>query len=157
MPYTGYNGVNFSDGKLAYMPTSDTEVQVISVLDGSDAELVIPETVYCEGDDRTYTVTSVRDRVFFQNQSIQKLTIPDTVTDLGERAFDQMYNVTDVTISKNLKNVGYQALGYLGWFCHANGLTFTPGQTLYVPAASNSWTNAPLPAIGTTRSWWARA
>ena len=135
VPYTGYNGVNFSDGKLAYMPTSDTEVQVISVLDGSDAELVIPETVYCEGDDRTYTVTSVRDRVFFQNQSIQKLTIPDTVTDLGERAFDQMYNVTDVTISKNLKNVGYQALGYLGWFCHANGLTFTPGQTLYVPGS----------------------
>ena len=133
VPYTGYNGMTFSDGKLAYMPTSDTEVQVISVLQGCGEELAIPETVYCEGDDHTYTVTSVRERVFFQNREIRKLTIPDTVTDLGERAFDQMFNVTDVTISRNLKNVGYQALGYLGWDGKSLGLVFTPGQTLQVP------------------------
>ena len=29
VPYTGYNGVSFNDGTFSYMPTSDTEVQVV--------------------------------------------------------------------------------------------------------------------------------
>lgn len=45
----------------------------------------MPAEVYCEGDDRTYTVTSVKDRTFFQNQNIFKLTLPDTIEEMGER------------------------------------------------------------------------
>ena len=79
VPYTGYNGVSFTDGTFSYMPISDTEVQVIGFNDQTgETEITMPAEVYCEGDDRTYTVTSVIDRVFFQNQSVIKLHLPDT-------------------------------------------------------------------------------
>ena len=55
----------------------------------------------------------MKDRTFFQNQNIFKLTLPDTIEEMGERAFDQMFNVTEFNVPKNLKVVGYQAMGYL--------------------------------------------
>ena len=134
VPYTGYNGVSFTDGTFSYMPISDTEVQVVGFNDQTgETEITMPAEVYCEGDDRTYTVTSVNDKVFFQNQSIYKLHLPDTLTDLGERAFDQMFNVCEVNIPQNLENVGYQAMGYLGWDGKSIGLEFNKDLVLEVP------------------------
>lgn len=139
VPYSGYNGVSFSDGTFSYMPISDTEVQVVAFNDKTgETEITLPDTVYCEGDDRTYTVTSINARVFFQNQSILKLHLPDTITDLGERALDQMFNVTSFNVPKNLKNLGYQAMGYLGWDGNELGLTFED-ETLEIPGAIEEW------------------
>ena len=78
-------------------------------------------------------MTSVNDKVFFQNQSIYKLHLPDTLTDLGERAFDQMFNVCEVNIPQNLENVGHQAMGYLGWDGKSIGLEFNKDLVLEVP------------------------
>lgn len=111
VPYTGYNGVSFTDGTFSYMPISDTEVQVVGFNSRAPAgEYTMPAEVYCEGDERTYTVTSVKGRTFFQNQNIFKLTLPDTNEEVGERAFDQMFNVCEMNIPKNLKKVGYRPL-----------------------------------------------
>lgn len=139
VPYTGYNGVQFTDGMFSYMPISDTEVQVVGFNDQTgDTDIVMPATVYCEGDDRTYTVTSINSRVFFQNQSVRKLTLPDTIENMGERAFDQMFNVCEVNVPKNLKNVGYQAMGYFGWDGKSLGLTFQT-ETLEIPGSVEVW------------------
>lgn len=133
VPYTGYNGVSFNDGIFSYMPISDTEVQVVGYNSSyPESEVTMPSTVYCEGDDRTYTVTSVKEKVFFQNQSIQKLHLPDTITDMGDRAFDQMLNVVSFNVPKNLKTTGLQAMGYLGWDGKSIGLTFED-ETLEIP------------------------
>lgn len=99
----------------------------------------MPAEVYCEGDDRTYTVTSVKDRTFFQNQNIFKLTLPDTIEEMGERAFDQMFNVTEFNVPKNLKVVGYQAMGYLGWEAKSIGLTVNTDRTLEIPGTVEEW------------------
>ena len=140
VPYTGYNGVSFTDGTFSYMPISDTEVQVVGFSSSATAgEYTIPAEVYCEGDDRTYTVTSVRDRTFFQNQNILKLNLPDTIEEMGERAFDQMFNVTEFNVPKNLKVVGYQAMGYLGWDAKSIGLTVNTDRTLEIPGTLEEW------------------
>ena len=102
-------------------------------------EYTMPAEVYCEGDERTYTVTSVKGRTFFQNQNIFKLTLPDTIEEVGERAFDQMFNVCEMNIPKNLKKVGYQAFGYLGWDGKSIGLEFNLDQVLEVPGTVEFW------------------
>lgn len=43
--------------------------------------------------------------MFFQNLSLRKLTLPDTITDIGERAFDQMFNISSINIPKSLETV----------------------------------------------------
>ncbi len=140
VPYTGYNGVSFTDGTFSYMPISDTEVQVVGFnSSAAPGEFTLPAEVYCEGDDRTYTVTSIKERTFFQNQNIFKLNLPDTIEDTGERAFDQMFNVCEVNIPKNLKNVGYQAFGYFGWDAKSIGLQFNLDQVLEIPGTVESW------------------
>ena len=140
VPYTGYNGVSFTDGTFSYMPISDTEVQVVGFNSRAAAgEYTMPAEVYCEGDERTYTVTSVKGRTFFQNQNIFKLTLPDTIEEVGERAFDQMFNVCEMNIPKNLKKVGYQAFGYLGWDGKSIGLEFNLDQVLEVPGTVEFW------------------
>ena len=96
------------------MPISDDSVQIIAFNDETgDEEIVVPETAYCEGDDKTYTVTSIKTRVFFQNLSLRKLTLPDTITDIGERAFDQMFNISSINIPKSLETVEAHGLAYL--------------------------------------------
>ncbi len=140
VPYTGYSGTSFSDDLFTYMPISDTEVQIIAFNDSTgDTEVTIPSTVYCEGDDITYTVTSVLARVFFQNQSIYKLTIADTITYISERAFDQMFNVTEFNVPANLTTLGYQGLGYLGWDAASIGLTVNTENALVVPGTLEDW------------------
>lgn len=140
VPYTGYNGVSFNDGTFSYMPISDTEVQVIGFNSSAAAgEYTLPAEVYCEGDDRTYTVTSINDRVFFQNQNILKLNLPDTIEYTGERAFDQMFNVCEFNIPKNLKTVGYQAFGYLGWDAKSIGLEVNTDKVLEIPGTVEVW------------------
>ena len=140
VPYTGYNGVSFTDGLFSYMPISDTEVQVVGFNDQTgETDITMPAEVYCEGDDRTYTVTSIKERTFFKNQSVFKLTLPDTIEEAGERAFDQMFNVCEVNIPKNLKDVGYQAFGYFGWDAKSIGLQFNLDQVLEIPGTVESW------------------
>ena len=140
VPYTGYNGVSFTDGLFSYMPMSDTEVQVVGFNDQTgETDITMPAEVYCEGDDRTYTVTSIKERTFFKNQSVFKLTLHDTIEEAGERAFDQMFNVCEVNIPKNLKDVGYQAFGYFGWDAKSIGLQFNLDQVLEIPGTVESW------------------
>ena len=48
VPYTGYNGVSFTDGTFSYMPISDTEVQVVGFNDQTgETEITMPAEVYC--------------------------------------------------------------------------------------------------------------
>lgn len=143
VPYTGYNGVSFTDGIFSYMPTSDTEVQVVGFnVNAPAGAYTMPAEVYCEGDDRTYTVTSVNERVFMQNQNIYELTLPDTIETVGERAFDQMFNVCKINIPKNLKTTDHQSFGYLGWDAKSTGLAFDTDQVLEIPGTLEVWASS---------------
>ena len=117
VPYTSYFGGQFTVGGFSYMPTSDTTVELVAIADGTAGnKFTIPSTATNEGDGKTYTVTSLSDRLLFQNQSVYDLTLPDTIEKTGERTFDQMMNLRYFSgIPANLKYVGYQSFGYLGW------------------------------------------
>ena len=138
VPFTGYSGIQFNDGIFTYMPISDDSVQIIAFNDETgDEEIVVPETAYCEGDDKTYTVTSIKTRVFFQNLSLRKLTLPDTITDIGERAFDQMFNISSINIPKSLETVEAHGLAYLGWDA-STGFSWDV-DTLEIPGTMKNW------------------
>ena len=134
-----YCGAPFVVDGITYMPISANEVQVT----GYEETLVygsvtIPETVTCEGDETTYTVTSIADKVFFKKYNIIELHLPDTLATVGERSFDQIYSLNYINIPKGLTTAsGIQAFGYGGWD------NLTCGEwledTLYIPATLRTW------------------
>ena len=134
-----YCGSAFVVDGITYIPTSATEVQVSEYDESSVFGVVtIPETVTCEGDETTYTVTSVADNLFKQKYNITEVHLPDTITTVGERAFDQIHGLNYINIPKSLTALtGIQAFGYGGW----NNLEAGEWQvdTLYVPAALATW------------------
>ncbi|MGO5011108.1 leucine-rich repeat protein [Niallia sp. Sow4_A1] len=114
--FTDYVSGQFMVGSLIYRPTSATTVEVTQFENNKKLqELVIPETVTNEGDNITYTVTSVYDYVFQGNQDLKKITLPDTITKIGERAFDQINGLDTMNIPENLQLVEEYGLNYLGW------------------------------------------
>ena len=134
-----YCGSTFVVNGLTYMPISATEVQVTDYDESTVYGVVtIPETVTCEGDETTYTVTSVADKLFSQKYNITEVHLPDTITTVGERSFDQIHGLNYINIPQSLTTLtGIQAFGYGGWDNLEAGEWLM--DTLYVPASLETW------------------
>ncbi len=134
-----YCGSTFVVNGLTYMPISATEVQVTGYDESTVFGVVtIPETVTCEGDETTYTVTSVADKLFSQKYNITEVHLPDTITTVGERSFDQIHGLNYINIPQSLTTLtGIQAFGYGGWDNLEAGEWLM--DTLYVPASLETW------------------
>ena len=134
-----YCGSTFIQDGITYMPISATEVQVTDYNESTVfGSVTIPETVTCEGDETTYTVTSIADGLFKQKYNITEIHLPDTINTVGERAFDQVHGLNYINIPKSLTTItGIQAFGYGGW----NALEAGEWQvdTLYVPGTIKTW------------------
>lgn len=72
---------------------------------GTDAEVDVPAGV-----------NAIGDRVFYKNDTIQRITLPDTVTEIGDFAFARS-SLTRVRIPEGTEYIGYAA------FYHCNELT----------------------------------
>ncbi|MCO7175053.1 leucine-rich repeat protein [Sporolactobacillus kofuensis] len=116
--FTEYVPGLFVVNGVVYRPTSDTTAEVQGINDLSTrTELDIPETITDKSNTKTYTVTSVAAFVTGQNvqgKLLKSVKLPDTIEHIGERAFDQQIYLTSINLPKNLKEIDYQALGYLG-------------------------------------------
>ena len=135
-----YCGTAFTDGGFSYMPISATEVQVTgydeSVISGV---VTIPATVTCEGDEVTYTVTSIGDNLFKQKYDITEVHLPDTIKTVGQRSFDQIRELSYINIPTQLESLtGDQSFGYGGWDTLVDHDAWKV-DTLYVPAALKTW------------------
>ncbi len=74
------------DDDLYYVVTSEKDRKC--AVAGSDAkreEIKIPEKVILNS--KEYKVTSIGDMAFYQNKTLKKIDIPNTVTDIGYRSF----------------------------------------------------------------------
>ena len=95
----------FTADNLIYTVTSSTThtVEVTNFESGLARELNIPATVTHEG--TTYNVTSIRNWVFYNCNTITAVTIPGSVTSIGESAFKECKALTAVTISEGVTTI----------------------------------------------------
>ena len=73
-------------------------------------EVIIPESVEYGG--KTYKVTSIYFRAFFDCPGLTSVTIPNTVTFIDEQAFIGSYNLNSITIPSSVTSIGYQAFSF---------------------------------------------
>lgn len=115
MPYSVYTGTDFTLNGLTYTPISEDEVMLTYYNDKVQKGIItIPEKITNEGDDITYTVTAIDDKIFHNKYDIQEIHLPDTITHLGERAFDQLHELEYINMPKNLESLN-NSWSYLGW------------------------------------------
>ena len=74
---------------IYYLPTSDTEVEVLSNPSKYTGDVVIPAEITV--DDKKYTVTSIGNNAFYGCTSLTSIELPSTITSIGTNAF---YNVS---------------------------------------------------------------
>lgn len=94
--------------KPVFAATTDDNTATISVYNGTETNVVIPETI----DNKP--VTAIGANAFSGKYMIQNVTIPDTVTSIGINAFYKT-GLTGVTIPDTVTNIGasafYECLG----------------------------------------------
>lgn len=85
-PYLSASAYDFTAGGLEFTITSfkDLTVSVDGDVGFSD-KLVIPQTIVYKG--RTLTVTSVGDNAFSGTNSLQSVSLPNTILSIGDYAF----------------------------------------------------------------------
>ena len=69
--------------------------------------VVIPESVIYEG--KTYSVTSIKERAFYDCLLLTSITIPNSVTTIGDYAFSRCTYLTNVTIPNSVTSIGSSA------------------------------------------------
>lgn len=98
---------SFSSGGLTFVTTSDTTVE-LSAADVNEGEVVIPETV-TDASGKTYTVTSIGAKVFYDKRQITSVSMPNTILSIGNEAFKFCMGMTKAQLSENLETIGANA------------------------------------------------
>ena len=109
---------DFQSGNLYYTITSETTVQVtyiqLNKYDDNYSSLIttatIPSTVTYNG--TTYSVTSIRERAFYNCSSLTSVTIGNSVKWIGYEAFMNCSSLTSVTIGNSVISIGVSAFLY---------------------------------------------
>lgn len=99
-----------SDVSLKESPVSDFEYTISStdaiIIDkyiGKDETVVIPNEI--EG----YVVVAINIAAFAQNETMEKVVLPDSVKYIYDRAFAACSNLKEVVFGKNLELINYEA------------------------------------------------
>ena len=87
---------------LEYKLINNSEYEVVGYT-GESTKINIP-SLY-----NGLPVTSIGDRVFYQNYNITSITIPETIVRIGEYAFYECYKVTNVFIPSSVISIGKNA------------------------------------------------
>ncbi len=96
-------------------PTLDFEIAdgVITQYLGSDANVVIPASYstfhgnIVEGKD--YGITTIGDSLFFEDKTLQSVTIANGLTTIGKNTFNGCVGLTSVTIPNTVTSIGINA------------------------------------------------
>lgn len=73
---------------------NDGEVSIRSYI-GESSEVVIPDEI--DG----AIVTVIEDRAFYQNETVEKVVLPETIQSIGNEAFSGCQSLTDLTFPAN--------------------------------------------------------
>ena len=99
------NGMTFrvltESGKTGTVQVGDNSRRAIN------KNTTIPATV--EWNEKTYAVTSIGYRAFYDCENLTSVTIPNSVTSIGYRAFSNCVNLASVTIPNSVTSIGEYA------------------------------------------------
>lgn len=110
VPVTANIGDTFDVGNLSYkvIGTDSAEAELTSGASFTEENLVIPSTVEYNG--VTYTVTSIGDNAFYENQKIKTVSFPDTLTSIGKQAFMRCFGLEgQLTLPDSITSIGSYA------------------------------------------------
>jgi hypothetical protein len=101
--------------------TPYTVIMNVSDLTGIDDILNNNSTQYVNIDLSGCTITSIPNRIFYQNASLVSITLPDNITSIGSQAFFECYNLIQINVADT--NTAY---------CSVDGVVYNKIQTASV-------------------------
>jgi hypothetical protein len=101
--------LRFQDGDLYYY-TPDRNGTTVEVSNaegaGYSGAITIPSTATDPESEKTYDVTGIGERAFYNSASLRSVTIPNSVVDIGDRAFAYCSNLVSVEIPNSVEQIG---------------------------------------------------
>ena len=82
-------GDTFTVGDLTYrLKEEDPTKVMVSAYSGSDAEVIVPATATEEASGRSFAVTEIGEKAFYENASLTAITLPNAIEVIGVSAFE---------------------------------------------------------------------
>lgn len=112
----GYlQAADFVVGDLSYnVLPSGTEVEVTEHVENPlfgttdyPAEVTVPATVTYQG--TTYNVVAIGDKAFYFSDTVETISLPETITSIGEEAFANANLLSSVNIPEGVTSIGDRA------------------------------------------------
>lgn len=94
----------FEESDFAYYINKDSTLTVARYI-GNGGDAKIPKTVQGK------TVTNMQSGVFYNNDTVTSITIPDSITTIYDSSICQCYKVKKITLPATLKTIGFNAFG----------------------------------------------
>lgn len=98
----------FTVGDLTYEITSANTVEVHDWAT-SATSVTIPESVIDTNNNTTYNVTSIGEKAFQYNYSLEQVEIPNSVTTIGNSAFHNCTKLKEIIIPNSVTTIGKNA------------------------------------------------
>ena len=95
---------DFKERGFSYNILSETDLTVEVAKGLPYGDVSIPSTVAYNG--KTYSVTSIGSRAFYNGDCLTSVSIPNSVTSIGEYAFYGCTRLTSVTIPNRVTSIG---------------------------------------------------
>ena len=82
-------GDTFTVGDLTYrLKEEDPTKVMVSAYSGSETEVIVPATATEEASGRSFAVTEIGEKAFFENTSLTAITLPNAIEVIGVSAFE---------------------------------------------------------------------
>lgn len=98
----------FQIGNLTYKISSSNTVEV-HYCEDSATSVTIPESVIDTNNNTTYNVTSIGEKAFQYNYSLEQVEIPNSVTIIGNNAFHNCTKLEEIIIPNSITTIGNNA------------------------------------------------
>ena len=125
---------DFSVGRFDYKILSEKDLTVEATPNATsfDPIVVVPQTV--THNDKTYRVTALGDKAFYNKNWATSVTLPESITRIGDETFSGCYNLKTIVIPLTLTRIGSEAFSR----CYNLETVFLPNSITEIGASAFS-------------------